>query len=345
MKRSARNLNPTFTVSLQPEPHKERRRKILASHPEVRALAGPARISVLYIFGVVAFQLGMAWLLRGSPWWILLPAAYLVGAVANHALFVLIHECTHNLCWQGTRANRILAIVANIPIAFPAAMSFRKLHLLHHKYQGEFDYDADLPGPTEARLIGHSTFKKALWLFFFVVVEALRPVRMKKVQLMDWWTVVNIIVMLATGTLVVRFMGWEALLYLGLSTFFGVGLHPVGARWIQEHYIIREGQETNSYYGPWNRLAFNVGYHNEHHDLMTVPWFRLPRLRAMAPEFYDGLYYHKSWSRLALKFIFDPSLGLDSRVIRTGAAAADAVVDPVVETPRSVAEPAPSVVA
>jgi len=313
------NANPDFTVSRQPEPHRERRRKILASHPEARSLAGPARVSALFIFGLVAFQLGAAWLLRDAAWWILLPAAYVVGAVANHALFVLIHECTHNLVWQGTRANRLLGIVANVPIVFPAAMSFRKYHLLHHKYQGEFDYDADLPGPGEARLIGHSTIKKALWMMFFVVVEAFRPMRIK-VKLVDAWTVGNIVAMAATGALVVAFMGWEALLYLGLSTFFGVGLHPVGARWIQEHFIIREGQETNSYYGPWNRLAFNVGYHNEHHDLMTVPWFHLPRLRKMAPEFYDGLYHHTSWTRLALRFIFDPSLGLDSRIIRSGSA-------------------------
>jgi sphingolipid delta-4 desaturase len=344
MKESARNLNPNFTVSLEPEPHKERRRKILASHPEVRALVGPARVSVLYIFGIVAFQFGAAWLLRESPWWLMLPAAYVIGAVANHALFVMIHECTHNLVWQGTRANRILGMIANLPLVFPAAMSFRKYHLLHHKYQGEFEYDADLPGPDEARLIGHSTIKKALWMLFFLVVEALRPMRIKA-KLWDGWTVVNLVVMVAVSALVVRFMSWEALFYLTLSTFFGVGLHPVGARWIQEHFIIREGQETNSYYGPWNRFAFNVGYHNEHHDLMTVPWFRLPRLRAMAPEFYDGLYYHKSWSRLALRFIFDSSLGLDSRVIRTGAVGPATARTPIAETAKAVVEPAPSVVA
>ena len=62
------------------------------------------------------------------------------------------------------------------------------------------------------------------------------------------------------------FCGWAGFLYLTLSFFFSLGLHPVGARWIQEHYTYDFDQETTSYYGPINRVALNMGYHNEHHD-------------------------------------------------------------------------------
>ncbi|KZP08079.1 hypothetical protein FIBSPDRAFT_761951, partial [Athelia psychrophila] len=47
--------------------------------------------------------------------------------------------------------------------------------------------------------------------------------------------------------------------------------------------------ETYSYYRPPNVLPFNVGYHNEHHD---IPWMRLHALRALAPEFYDTIPSH-----------------------------------------------------
>jgi sphingolipid delta-4 desaturase len=87
--------------------------------------------------------------------------------------------------------------------------------------------------------------------------------------------------------------------------FFSVGPHPLGARWIQEHSVFREGQETYSYYGPLNVVSLNIGYHNEHHDLPQVAWHRLPKLRALAPEMYDTLYYHRSLVGLWLRFLFD----------------------------------------
>jgi sphingolipid delta-4 desaturase len=63
-------------------------------------------------------------------------------------------------------------------------------------------------------------------------------------------------------------------------------------------------------------LALNMGYHNEHHDLPSIPWNNLPKLRAMAPEFYNNLKYHSSWSRLLFQFVFDKRYSLYSRVER-----------------------------
>ena len=110
--------------------------------------------------------------------------------------------------------------------------------------------------------------------------------------------------------------GWNAILYLGASMLFSVGLHPLGSRWIQEHFTLDPEQETASYYGSLNRLALNVGYHNEHHDFPAVPWNRLPRVRDLAPEFYSELKSPRSWTMLWLAFLFDPRYSLYSRVLR-----------------------------
>ena len=98
--------------------------------------------------------------------------------------------------------------------------------------------------------------------------------------------------------------------------FFAIGLHPLGARWIQEHYTIDGEQETHSYYGPINNISMNIGYHVEHHDFPNIPWTKIKQLKAMAPEYYDTIKSHDSWVKLWLDFIFNPKYSLFSRVTR-----------------------------
>lgn len=51
--------------------------------------------------------------------------AYVVGATANQNLFLAIHEISHNLAFRSPRANRALAVVANLGIGVPYSASFR----------------------------------------------------------------------------------------------------------------------------------------------------------------------------------------------------------------------------
>ena len=72
-------------------------------------------------------------------------------------------------------------------------MSFRTYHLLHHSQLDEYDYDADLAFRWEARLVGNSPLRKAVWLFLFAAIEVVRPLRMKR-RFADGWAVANTIV-------------------------------------------------------------------------------------------------------------------------------------------------------
>lgn len=56
-------------------------------------------------------------------------------------------------------------------------------------------------------------------------------------------------------------------------------------------------------YGPLNILCYNVGLHQEHHDFPAIPWTRLWKLKALAPEFYDVLPSHSSWPGVTWRFI------------------------------------------
>jgi len=214
-------------------------------------------------------------------------------------------------------ANRVTALVANIPMLVPAAMSFCKYHLLHHRHMGELTLDADIPGPIESRVVGTSVVMKTLWVASLGLIQgSLRPLRLTTVGFLDVWTVINLASQGVAIGLLLLWMGPEPLKYLGVSTVMAIGLHPLGARWIQEHYVFKAGQETYSYYGPLNRLSFNVGYHNEHHDLITVPWSRLPEIRQRAPEFYEGLHAYGSWTGLLLDFVSNRQISLFDRMVR-----------------------------
>ena len=290
---------------------------MLAAHPELRQLTGPLAVSALWVVALASVQLALAVALALQRWYIWVPAAYAIGATIDHALWVLIHECAHNLVFRSRLGNRLVALAANVPLVFPAAMSFCKYHLLHHRHMGEIELDADIAGPTESRVVGASTFGKALWLASLaLVLGTVRPMRMKRIPFVDRWTAINVVVQAAAMGALVWWLGSAPLKYLFASTIFAVGLHPLGARWIQEHYVFTPGQETYSYYGPLNKVAFNVGYHNEHHDLITIPWSRLPRVRDLAPEFYDSLSAHRSWTALLVTFLRDSRVTLFSRVVR-----------------------------
>jgi sphingolipid delta-4 desaturase len=245
------------------------------------------------------------------------PCAYVIGATIDHALWALIHDCCHNLVFRSRTGNRIVAIVANLPLVVPGAISFAKYHLLHHRNMGDLELDAGIPGPFESRVIGRSGVAKALWVAGTILIQGIvRPRRLKRVRLCDGWTVINIIVQVGCMALLAVWAGGAPFKYLVFSTVFAIGFHPLGARWIQEHFALAPGQETYSYYGPLNHVSFNVGYHNEHHDLVTIPWARLPEVRRIAPEFYEGLHAYTSWTALLARFVRDPNITLFNTIVR-----------------------------
>ena len=184
----------------------------------------------------------------------------------------------------------------------------------HHQFQGDSIKDVDIPTYWEGRVF-RTTFLKAIWLLCQPLFYAFRPgiLRPKVLRKLD---LLNILVIVVSDSLIVYFFGIRALVYLIASTLLGMGFHPVAGHFVAEHYVFVEGFETYSYYGMLNLLCWNVGYHNEHHDFPRVPGWKLPQLKAMAPEFYDNLPQHKSWIYVLYRFITDPTIGPFSRIQR-----------------------------
>src|SRR5579864_2904861 len=93
--------------------HFERPIEIIKEHPEVRNLIGKNPATVIVVFVAVALQGVIAWYLHDRPWWLVFVAAWCIGAFIDHCLFVMIHECAHNLLFQKKPNNMLAAILSN----------------------------------------------------------------------------------------------------------------------------------------------------------------------------------------------------------------------------------------
>ncbi len=306
-----------FSWSDSCEPHKLRTKEIIKEHPEIRNLIGRNPYTFLIILFCVSVQIVLAYFLQDKSWWLVFGAAYLIGAFACHTLFVCIHECAHNLVFKKRYLNTIAGIIANLPMVLPSSVSFQKYHIKHHSFQGVEDLDGDMPYHWEARLINNSAFGKAIWLLLYPLFQMLRPARLKEIKLIDTWTIINIVVEVTFMGFLFYFLGLKAVIFLLASFFFSVGLHPLGARWVQEHYLTHGEQETKSYYGPLNTINLNVGYHNEHHDFPSIPWNNLPKLKQLGGSYYNTLHHHTSYTILLFKFLFDKEMSVFSRMARS----------------------------
>jgi sphingolipid delta-4 desaturase len=183
-----------FVYSQESEPHRIRTKKILKQFPDLRKLIGKNPNTIFAIIGLVAFQVVLAWLLRDQSWWLIVGAAYLLGAFADHALFVMIHECTHQLCLKTAMPTALHLCLPICRKYCQALYHFEKYHIKHHSFQGVHELDADLPNRWEAKLISNSFFGKALWLLFFPVFQLFRLSRLREIHPFDGWIVTNFLI-------------------------------------------------------------------------------------------------------------------------------------------------------
>lgn len=306
------NATEQFATTRTGEPHALRRRQLLARHPAIRRLFGYDRRTAWVTLAVVVAQLAIA--AAVGRWWVALPLAYAVGAPLTHWLSMAIHETSHRLAARTSQGNIAVALLANVPMVLPVAITFHRYHGDHHTRLGVLGEDTDLPLPFERAHIGRSTLRKAVWLFLHPIVYIGRGLTFARGVTRG--ELFNAALLVAIDLAVFYFLGGTALVYLAISFYFAHGLHPVAGHFIHEHFTFAQGQETYSYYGPLNAITFNVGHHNEHHDFMNIPGWRLPELTKLVPE-YQALDSDVSWTGVLWRFITDPTLGYASRIVRT----------------------------
>lgn len=312
-----------FTWSPSPEPHKIRRKKILEAHPEVKQLFGPEPLTLPITVALVVGQvLSAAYFSQLSGVWFVL-AAWAFNGTISHALFLAGHEISHNLAFETPVLNTWLGIFSSCGTGFPSFTLFKRYHMEHHREQGVDGVDTDVPTYGEAAFFGHNPVMKTLAVILNPALYAIRPMFIKPIT-WSFWEYVNLACQIAFDYVVYSMFGGWTLGYIYLATLLGLGLHPTAGHFIAEHYLLdhHESDETFSYYGPLNWVAWNVGLHREHHDLVRVPWSRLGKVKEMAPEFYGDRAVCHSWPGAIWAYITDSSIGPNSRMKRAGPATA-----------------------
>ncbi len=306
-----------FAKTCAPADHGRRGRDILKAHPEVAKLFGINRWSFVLIAAIAGLQNLIGFSLNHQPLWLVIACAYFLGSVISLALMVLVHDASHNRVAKSKAANNAALFIANLGILWPASLAYRRYHLNHHKNFGHAEGDVDMPTQREASWVGNSKFRKVLWLIFFPYVYVIHRSANDKTVKPKPLFMVSLIVQVIMFYMMLKYDQGFWALYLALSPIFIMTISPaMGSRGLLEHYVFKEGQETYSYYGPYNKICFNGGYHTEHHDLPAIPWNKLPKVREIAHEFYDSRYTHGSYYSILSKFINDDQNTLFNRILR-----------------------------
>ncbi len=320
--------------------HRERARAILRAHPEVRQLFGCYLPTALWCVVMAGSQVALAVGVSHAPWWALIAVAYFAGALINISLFQLAHECDHNLVFKKTLWNRYLFTLTSLPMFLSGHHTWWVEHIVHHNDMGATKdfitrrrsfflvsrHTSPLVVPYSAFMVVLQALRSAVGLVLYAVTSlargriepsdvALRVLAdahlvsgYKKERIARWAVIYPFLSFVLYGALF-WYGGWKPIAYLFFSQVFFTGwLHPYCLGWvlgISHFHGRRHYQPSASHYGRLiNLTSFNAGLHVEHHDLMGIPWIRLPRLRKIAPEFYNDLRPITSYTALGLQFVF-----------------------------------------
>ncbi|WP_406857848.1 fatty acid desaturase [Alsobacter sp. KACC 23698] len=184
----------------------------------------------------------------------------------NVGLFIVAHDCMHgSLAPFRPRLNRA---IGRLCLALYAGFSYDRLigkHFAHHRHAGTpLDPDFDENHPS------------AFWPWFLCFFR----------EYFGWREMATLAALLAVYLVALGASPVNALLLWGVPAILSaIQLFAFGTYLPHRRDEIPFGDRHNARsndYPVWLSLltCFHFGYHHEHHDVPSAPWWKLPEIRA-----------------------------------------------------------------
>ena len=239
----------------------------------------------------------------------ILAALFLIGA-RQLGMAVVMHEAAHRTMFRNRKLNDL---ACNWLAAYPVwaeVAPYRRYHLVHHANTGTQD-DPDL-GLVTPFPVTPASFRRKIWRdlsgqtgwkqFLAVLRRDLGTTRKKSMRNLGmsagerpdvgWRKLVPIAVSNAVLLGILAAFGHPALYLLWLGAWFTTYRLVTRLRSIAEHALaldttdpLRNTRTTVARW--WERLLLapnRVNYHLEHHLLMSVPHYHLPRMHRLLEQ-------------------------------------------------------------
>ena len=253
------------------------------------------------LYSMLGYGAGIVGLFHGS-WLVNIAATFLLAHAMTIAAY-MVHECGHNLVFKSIRHNAHLGRFFSwlCGAAYGTYEDMRYKHFRHHVDVDDvvwFDYEKFFARHPRVLYVtrifewfyipAHEMIMHFITVFTSFIIPQRRDQRRRNVAVIllrgsIFLTVLLLQPMAALLYVIATMMMMTVLRFMdslqhdypyNLALFdFDKPLRKGDFAWEQEHTY----SNPHSLDHEWvNWLTLNFGFHNAHHDDMTVPWYRLP---------------------------------------------------------------------
>jgi len=350
----------TRGLSAAAQQHRARRIALLSLDPGLRSLYGAHARTLSWICGLTCLHIVTSWALCDAPIYIVFLVALGFGQFVLHAGGALVHEAAHGLILRGRRGRLFVdLLLETLLTSFGHHAQYQLDHVRsHHPYLG--DYERDYEHKDACRFRARALIRRerpalhrglialhlgldALPFGFLFSDDLVAAIEQRAVDVPTRdrhrdgpgpklrrsrriaCSAVSLSMLAAIGLA----LSPTSLLYWlwSLSIFQGRWAVSNVGQVLAEHPTSDPALPTCSYYGPWNLVLFNTGYHDEHHTFPDVAWNALPRLRSRVPQAFQHESPH-GYFALWFGYLFRGTARRQSAVLQDPGSRCDSITEP-----------------